>query len=127
MSRPVAEACKPGVRGPHYWDCGQMRDGVVHQVCRYCGWEKDVMPYGPNRPRRGSKSQRAMMARYYYYEARRPEIVAAWVEEDRNVRRAAARLGMPEGSLYGVLKRWNLLPRRIREKREVNHVEEVQG
>lgn len=45
--------CRPGERGPHYWDLGTPRtvlvDGVkramIRQRCRNCGWEIDVPAY----------------------------------------------------------------------------------
>ncbi|GAI67309.1 unnamed protein product [marine sediment metagenome] len=38
--RNPGEKCESGKPGPHHYDCGQPKDGLVHCVCRKCGDEK---------------------------------------------------------------------------------------
>jgi lambda repressor-like predicted transcriptional regulator len=92
----------------HYWKippAWEAVDGIVTQVCKLCGEEKDVLAYSEEE----EEDVRRTYERHQELEARKPEILAELEKDGWNVHLAAKKLKISPSTLYSlVTKTWKI-------------------
>jgi hypothetical protein len=95
----------------HHWDLGPPIRGIVHGKCIYCPAEKDFSAYGDTQIDPGGRHRHGKKLivenTKEELDARRDEIVATWIRNNRNVSAAARELELHYSTIRASLLRWN--------------------